>query len=38
MFADALILAEPAVEVFRHARRVLRSPEERFLLEEEIDG
>ena len=35
MLADALILAETGVEVFRDAHRALRAPGERFLLGEE---
>ena len=35
MLADALILAETGVEVFRDAHRALRAPDERFLLGEE---
>jgi exopolysaccharide biosynthesis polyprenyl glycosylphosphotransferase len=35
MLADALILAETGVEVFRDAHRALRAPDERFLIGEE---
>jgi lipopolysaccharide/colanic/teichoic acid biosynthesis glycosyltransferase len=38
MLADALILAETGVEVFRDAHRALRAPDERFLLNEETNG
>ena len=38
MLADALILAETAVEVFRDAHRALRAPDERFLIGEEANG
>ena len=38
MLADALILAETGVEVFRDAHRALRAPDERFLLGEESNG
>jgi len=38
MLADALILAETGVEVFRDAHRALRAPDERFLLGEEPNG
>ena len=38
MLADALILAETGVEVFRDAHRALRAPGERFLLGEEANG
>jgi exopolysaccharide biosynthesis polyprenyl glycosylphosphotransferase len=38
VLADALILAETGVEVFRDAHRALRAPDERFLLGEEING
>jgi lipopolysaccharide/colanic/teichoic acid biosynthesis glycosyltransferase len=38
VFADGLILAETAVELFRDAHRALRTPDERFLLEEELNG
>ena len=38
MLADALILAETGVEVFRDAHRALRAPDERFLLGEEFSG
>jgi lipopolysaccharide/colanic/teichoic acid biosynthesis glycosyltransferase len=38
MLADALILAETGVEVFRDAHRALRAPDERFLLGEETNG
>ena len=37
MLADALILAETGVEVFRDAHRALRAPDERFLLGEEAE-
>lgn len=36
--ADALILAETGVEVFRDAHRALRAPDERFLFGEEANG
>ena len=35
VLADAMILAETAVEVFRDAHRGLRAPDERFLIGEE---
>ena len=35
VLADALILAETGVEVFRNAHRALRAPDERFLIGEE---
>ena len=38
VLADALILTETSVEVFRNAHRVLRAPGERFLLGEESNG
>ncbi|MDX6582305.1 MAG: hypothetical protein QOI10_1489 [Solirubrobacterales bacterium] len=38
ILADALILAETGVEVFRDAHRALRAPDERFLLGEEPNG
>jgi exopolysaccharide biosynthesis polyprenyl glycosylphosphotransferase len=38
MLADALILVETAVEVFRDAHRRLRAPDERFLVGEEAHG
>ncbi len=38
MLADALILAETGVEVFRDAHRALRAPGDRFLLGEEPNG
>jgi exopolysaccharide biosynthesis polyprenyl glycosylphosphotransferase len=38
IFADALILAETVVEVFHDAHRRLRTPDERFLLGEQIHG
>jgi exopolysaccharide biosynthesis polyprenyl glycosylphosphotransferase len=38
MLADALILAETGVEVFRDAHRALRAPDERFLIGEEVNG
>ncbi len=38
MLADALILAETGVEVFRDAHRALRAPDERFLIGEEANG
>jgi lipopolysaccharide/colanic/teichoic acid biosynthesis glycosyltransferase len=38
VMADALILIETTVEVFRNAHRVLRAPGERFLLGEESHG
>ena len=38
MLADALILAETGVEVFRDAHRALRAPDERFLFGEEANG
>jgi exopolysaccharide biosynthesis polyprenyl glycosylphosphotransferase len=38
VLADALILAETGVEVFRDAHRALRAPDERFLLGEETNG
>lgn len=38
VLADALILIETSVEVFRNAHRVLRAPGERFLLGEEPNG
>ena len=38
VLADALILAETAVEVFRDAHRALRAPDERFLIGEEPSG
>ena len=38
MLADALILVETGVEVFRDAHRALRAPDERFLLGEESNG
>jgi exopolysaccharide biosynthesis polyprenyl glycosylphosphotransferase len=38
VLADALILAETGVEVFRDAHRALRAPDERFLLNEETHG
>ncbi len=38
MLADALILAETGIEVFRDAHRGLRAPDERFLVGEESNG
>jgi exopolysaccharide biosynthesis polyprenyl glycosylphosphotransferase len=38
LLADALILAETGVEVFRDAHRALRAPDERFLMGEEVNG
>lgn len=38
VLADALILAETGVEVFRDAHRALRAPGERFLVGEETHG
>ncbi|MGH2952405.1 MAG: exopolysaccharide biosynthesis polyprenyl glycosylphosphotransferase [Solirubrobacterales bacterium] len=38
LFGDTLILAETAVEIFRDAHRALRTPDGRFLLEEEANG
>ena len=38
VLADALILAETGVEVFRNAHRALRAPDKRFLIGEEPRG